>query len=523
VYSQENVMLLSLFLVGLLLGVTPEEVKADVVLVGGLVVDGSGKPGVVANVAVADGKIVAVGKVKVAGKPRLIDVKGLVIAPGFIDLHSHSDYPLQKKATRANQSFLFQGATTVVTGNCGAGPADVAKYFAALEKGGIGTNVLHLIPHNTVRQQVMKNSNRAPTSAELEKMKALVEKGMKDGACGIATGLIYTPGTYSKTEELVALAKVVGKHGGMYASHIRDEGVGVVKSIEEALTIGKEGGLRVHISHLKASGKAAWGKSLDIVATITKARKAGQEITADQYPYEASSTSLTATVVPTRFREGEKADYLARLKGEAAQKAIAAALKRRDGGASVRIARFAKKPEWQGKSIAAIARAEKMSPLEVVLEIERNGGAGIVNFGMSMDDVRVIMKQPWVATASDGVSMIPDKASVPHPRSYGTFARKVGRFGIADKLLSLEQAVRSSSGLPADILRLKDRGYVKVGQWADVVVFDPKKFRDRATYDKPHQFSEGVRFLFVNGVLVIDEGKYTGKLPGRVIRKGGKR
>lgn len=514
-------MLVSLLVV-LGAGGAPAAVKADVVLVGGLVVDGSGKPGVVADVAIAGGKVVAVGKLKAAGKPRLLDARGLIVAPGFIDLHSHSDYPLQKEATRANKSFLFQGATTVVTGNCGAGPADVGAYFRALEKGGIGTNVLHLIPHNTVRRRVMKNSNRAPTPAELEKMKALVDRGMREGACGLATGLIYNPGTYSKTDELVALAKVVAGHKGFYASHIRDEGVGVLVAIDEALKIGKEAGLPVHISHLKASGKAAWGKSLDIVGLIGKARKAGQAVTADQYPYEASSTSLAATVVPARFREGEKADYLARLKSPEAQKAIAASLKRRDGGASVRIARYAKKPDWQGKSIAAIASKEGKSALEVVLEIERNGGAGIVNFGMNMEDVRVIMRQPWVATASDGVSMVPDRTSVPHPRSYGTFPRKVGRFAIADKLLPLEQAVRGASGLPADILGLKDRGYVRAGQWADVVVFDPKKFRDRATYEKPHQFSEGVRWLFVNGVLVVEEGKYTGKLPGKVVRKGGK-
>ncbi|MFO0841458.1 MAG: amidohydrolase family protein [Gemmataceae bacterium] len=232
----------------------------------------------------------------------------MVVAPGFIDLHSHSDYPLQNKATRANLSFAYQGATTVVTGNCGAGPADVAKYFAALEKNGVGCNVIHLMPHNTVRKQVMTNANRAPSPAEL-KMEAILERGMTDGAWGMATGLIYTPGSYSKTDELIALSKVIAKHGGIYASHIRDEGSGVLGAIDEALRIGKEAGLPVHISHLKASGKSVWGKSADIVAAIAAARKAGQVVTADQYPYTASSTSLAATLIPTRWREGTDADF----------------------------------------------------------------------------------------------------------------------------------------------------------------------------------------------------------------------
>lgn len=500
---------------------TAASVDADIVLKGGTIHDGSGGPAVVGDVAIKGDRIVAVGTFEVAGKPTILDAKGLIVAPGFIDLHSHSDFPLLRKGTRANLSFTYQGTTTVITGNCGSGPVDVAGHFQALEKNGIGTNVIHLMPHNAIRRDVMKNANRAPSATEQEKMEALVDKGMKDGAWGLATGLIYNPGTYAKTEEIIGLAKVSARHGGLYASHIRDEGALVLDALEEALRIGREAKLPVHISHLKASGKNAWGKSADIIALLAKARKAGQVVTADQYPYEASSTSLSATVIPARWREGEAADFQKRLAdpdlGPTIRKAIDASLGNRDDGARIRIARYATKPEWQGKDLAAIAKAEKKTPLEIVLEIEKNGGAQIVNFSMSMEDVQFIMKQPFVATASDGSSQSPGD-SVPHPRSYGTFPRKIGRYALSEGLLSVEQAIRSATGLPADILGLKDRGYLKAGTYADVVVFDPTTFRDTATYDKPHQYATGVRYLFVNGEQAIAGGKHTEKLAGRPLR-----
>lgn len=509
-------------LVAALMGTTPlADVEADLVLRGGTIHDGSGKPGVVGDVAIKGDRIVAVGSFQVAGKPRVVSVQDLVVAPGFIDLHSHSDYPLQNKATRANLSFLYQGVTTVVTGNCGAGPIDVAKYFANLRKNGVGSNVIHLMPHNTIRGQVMGNTNRDPSPVELEKMQAIVEYGMKEGAWGMATGLIYNPGTYSKTEELIALAKVAARHGGIYASHIRDEGAGVLSALDEALRIGKEAKIPVHISHIKASGKRAWGKSADMLALLNKARKEGQDVTADQYPYTASSTSIAATLIPARWREGTAADFQKRLAdpdlGPTIRKAIASAIASRDNGASVRIARYVKKPAWQGKDLASIAKQEMRTPLDIVLEIERNGGAQVVNFAMNEEDVRLFMKQSFVATASDGSSQVPGN-TVPHPRSYGTFPRKIGRYALEEGVITLEHALRSSSGLPADILRLKDRGYLRPGQFADMVVFDPKTFRDVATYDKPHQYATGVRYLFVNGVAAIEEGKATGKLGGRPLR-----
>jgi N-acyl-D-amino-acid deacylase len=497
-------------------------VEADLVLRGATLYDGSGRPGVVGDLAIRGDRIVAVGQFTVRGSPRILDGTGLVAAPGFIDLHTHSDQPLTQPTTRANLCYLHQGVTTVVTGNCGAGPVDVAAYFKTLEKNGIGSNVIHQVPHNAVRQAVMKNANRAPTADELKQMERLVDQGMKDGAWGLSTGLIYNPGTYARTDELIALAKVSARHGGFYASHIRNEGTAVLAALDEALTIGRQAGLRVHISHIKASGKKAWGKSADEIALIDRARRDGQSVSADQYPYVASSTSLAATLVPAQFREGDAKDYRARLADPEQlprlRKAIEANLESCEGGASLHIASCRHRPDWKGKDLAAIARQEKKSPVEIALEIERHGGAQIVHFGMSEEDVRLLMKQPWVATASDGASMIPSADTVPHPRSYGCFPRKISHYALEEKLISMEHALRSASGLPADILELPQRGYLRPGYFADVVIFDPKTFRDTATFDRPHQYATGVRYLFVNGRLAMDGGKYTGTLAGRVLR-----
>jgi N-acyl-D-aspartate/D-glutamate deacylase len=505
-----------------LLPMSDAEVQADFVLRGATVYDGTGAKGDVADVAIQGERIVAVGKFTAAGSPRVIDAKGLIVAPGFIDLHTHSDDALTKSKTNANLCYVYQGVTTVVTGNCGFGPADVAGYFKKMEAGKIGTNVIHQVPHNAVREAVMKNSNRPPTADELKKMEALVDQGMQDGAWGLSTGLIYNPGTYAKTDEIIALATVAARHGGFYASHIRDEGTGVLAATDEAITIGREAGLPVHISHMKASGPKVWGKAGDQIALVEKARKAGQVVTADQYPYIASSTSLAAMVVPAQYREGDRKDFIERLddleQGPKISKAIEEKIEGRDGAKRLRVARYTAKPEWQGKDIDAIATAEKRTPLEIVLEIERHGGAQMVNFGMSEEDVRLIMKQPFVATASDGSSQDPSANTVPHPRSYGCFARKIGYYSLAEKVIPLDQAIRSASGLPADILKLPERGYLKPSYYADVVVFDPQTYRDVATFDKPHQYATGVKYLFVNGKLEIDEGKFTDVLAGKVLR-----
>jgi N-acyl-D-aspartate/D-glutamate deacylase len=509
---------LSTWVCAVLLAAAP--VEADVVLRGGTIHDGSGKPGFKGDVALKGDRIVGVGSFELKGMPRIIDCTGLVICPGFIDLHSHSDNPLLEEATRGNVNFLTQGVSTVVTGNCGAGPIDVAEYYSKLE-GKTGTNVAHQIPHNSLRRKVMGEANRPPTAAELEQMKEIVAREMNAGAWGMATGLYYTPGSFADVKELIELSKVVAKHGGFYASHMRDEGTGLLISIDETLTIGREAKIPVHISHLKAYGRRSWGKAADALGLIDAARKKGQVVTADQYPYTASSTSLAADLIPTVFREGTAKDFLARLddpeKGPKIRQAIEQNLKNCDDGRAIRIARCKSQPAWQGLTLTALAQREKKSTLDMALEIERNGGAQIVNFSMSDEDMRLILRQPYVATASDGRATT-DDGTMLHPRNYGTFPRKIGRFSIDEKLIPLEQAIRSASGLPADILRLPERGYIKAGCFADVLVFDPKLFRDTATFDKPHQFATGVVQLYVNGVLAVEKGKPTDAHAGKALR-----
>jgi N-acyl-D-aspartate/D-glutamate deacylase len=510
-------------------------VEADYVIRGATIHDGTGKPAIKGDLAIKGERIVGVGAFQVAGKPKVIDGAGLIVAPGFIDLHTHSDMaiftpgskvPIAEPATKANLNYLTQGVTTIVTGNCGFGPVDVAGYLKQVASAGPGTNVAPLVPHNDLRKQVMGNVNRPPTADELKKMTELVDAGMKAGAWGLATGLYYTPGNYAQTEEVVALAKVAAAQHGIYASHMRDEGLGVLNAIQETLNVGQQAKLPVHISHLKAWGRKAWDKAPDVVALIEQARGKGQAVTADQYPYLASSTMLAAYVIPQNLREGTQQDLIARFddkeQGPKIRKAIEESLAGWDGGKDIRLATYAKRPEWQGKDLAAIAAAEKKTPLDIVLEVERNGGAPAVTFSMNEEGVRLIMKRPWVATASDGAAMVPS-GTFQHPRSYGTFPRKIGHYALEEKTIPLEQAIRSATGLPADILRLPERGYLKPGHFADVVILDPKTFRDRATYDKPHQYATGVKYLFVNGKLTIEDGKATGALAGRALRHVGEK
>lgn len=497
-----------------------EDIEADIVLANATLIDGTGEKPIRGDLAIKNDRIVAIGVFKHRGA-KVLDCTGLVIAPGFIDLHTHSDTPLTLPGTAPNLNYLTQGVTTAVTGNCGAGPVDVADYYARMEKLGIGSNVAHQVPHNAVRQQVMGNADRDPTPAELKLMEELVEKGMKEGAWGLSTGLIYNPGTYAKTEELIALAMIAHKFGGFYASHIRDEGAAIFKALEEILAICRRVGIRVHISHIKVTGRANWGKAGDVIALVRRARKEGLDVTADQYPYAASSTSLAAMVIPAKYREGTSEDFLKRLDdpmlGLKLRDAIRDNVEKRLGGKSLRIASFPPRTDWHGKDLETLSKSLKLDVVDLVLDIQKKGGAGVVSFGMHEDDVRLFMKEPYVATASDGSSQVPSD-TIPHPRSYGTFPRKIGKYAIEDGNISLEQAIRGASGLPADILRLPERGYLKKGYFADVVVFDPKTFRDRATYDEPHVYSTGVAYLFVNGRLAIDQGRYTGARAGRVLR-----
>ena len=450
-----------------------------------------------------------------------------MVAPGFIDLHTHSDEGITESRTRLNLNYLTQGVTTVVTGNCGSGPVDVARYLAAIDGHGAGTNVIHLIPQGSLRSAVMGVADRPPSQAELDRMKNLVARGMAAGAWGMASGLIYVPSRYASTAELIELAKVVAESGGLYASHIRDEEDGLLEAIDEAIAIGKSAALPVHISHLKANGQANWGKAVLALERIKAARQAGQVVTADQYPYIASSTRLGAMVVP-HWAVRVSGDEFARMaaspdRGPLLRAEIQRELDRRGGGGAIRIARFAPQPGRVGRDLVTIARQEGVSPLDVVLDIQRKGGAQAINFGMSESDVRTIMSHGFVATASDGATHLPGGGDRPHPRAYGTFPRKI-RYALDEHVLSLEQAVRSCTGLPAEILGLTQRGVIRPGAFADLVVFDPKTFRDAATFDDPTRFASGVSHLYVNGVALIAAGKPLFKpgtkanLPGRALR-----
>ncbi len=511
----------TLILFQLVTDLSAEPIDADLIIRGGTIYDGSGAAPAVSDIAVKGDRIIAIGKFETGRVGLELDCRGLVVAPGFIDLHNHSDAQVVDRLTRANVNFVTQGCTTVVTGNCGSGPVEVAEYYQKIDAAGAGTNVAHLVPHGNLREAVMGSIQRAATSEEIGRMKDLARRAMQEGAWGMSTGLIYVPGSFADTAELVEIAKVIGEQGGLYASHIRNENGELLIAVNEALEIGRQAKIPVHISHFKASGREAWGLVRRAAEMIDKARQKGEAVSADQYPYIASSTSLDATVIPTWARAGGQKELVARLddteKGARIREAIIDAVRKGDDGARLKIARYAPKPQWAGKSIAEIARAESVAPVEIVIEITRGGGAAIVNFSMSEEDVRYVMTLPWVATASDGRAYLPG-GDRPHPRSYGTFSRKIGHYSVRENTLELPQSIRSCTGLPADILKLPERGYLRVNHFADLVVFNPQEFGDEATFDDPHRYSRGVRYVFVNGQLAVWNGTPTGALAGRALK-----
>jgi len=495
--------------------------EVDILLRGGTVIDGSGAAGEVADVAVDDGKIVDVGDLKNLDAAWTIDCAGLIVCPGFIDLHNHSDKQVVSAETRAVVNFVTQGCTTIVTGNCGSGPVDTGAYYTKIDDHGAGVNVAHLIPQGSLRRRVLGSNEVEPDETQLKEMLELAEKAMQDGAWGMSTGLIYVPSSYASTEELISIATVVGQHGGIYASHIRGEGTGVLKSIDEALRIGREAKLPVHVSHFKSSGRDAWGLVREAARMITEARAAGETVTADQYPYVASSTSLGATLLPSSARAGGNKELIKRLNDEIESEKLRLLLQkgieRREGGTAVRIARYKPQQKWVGRSLFDIADTENKPAAEIAAEILRNGDASVVNFSMSEEDVRHIMSIDWVATASDGRAYLPG-SDRPHPRNYGTFPRKIAYYALQENVMSMEAAIRSMTSLPADILRMKDRGFIRKQMVADITVFDPKTIKDEATFDDPHQYSSGIRYVFVNGVPALSKGKVTGALSGKALR-----
>jgi N-acyl-D-aspartate/D-glutamate deacylase len=497
-----------------------EQTQVDILLKGGTIVDGAGGEPYEGSVAVRGGLIVAVGSdIEVAAARQTIDCSGLVICPGFIDLHNHSDNTLLSPETRDARCYLTQGCTTLVTGNCGGGKRDTGEFYDELATGGIGANIAHLVPHGAIRDQVMGKVRRAASEKELQQMQELVAAGMRGGAWGMSTGLIYVPSSFSDTDELVALAQTVAEHGGIYASHIRNEDDELFEAVEEVIEIARRAGLPCHISHIKASDPANWGKLRVVARMVEQARGSGLKITADQYPYNASSTSMMALLLPDKEREGGEAATAERLKdpNEAARLRPLVA-REIDASGPMMIASFPKKPQWIGKTLHEVAKLENCKPVDVAFELFADPRAQGIHFGMGEEDVRFAMTLPWVATASDGSSKI-DDGTRPHPRSYGTFPRKIGHYAIREKVLSMAAAVRSACGLPADILGMTDRGYIRENLVADLVVFDPEQLEDKATFENPFETSVGIRWVLVNGKTAIADGVPQHVLAGRPLRR----
>jgi N-acyl-D-amino-acid deacylase len=489
------------------------------------VVDGTGNPWYRADIGVRDGRIAAVGDLSQDSAKRTIDAKERVVAPGFIDVHTHVEGGVEK--VPGGDNYVMDGVTTVVTGNCGGSEADLGAWFAKLENTGLGLNVGSLIGHNTVRSAVMGTANRLATPEEIASMQALVEKNMRDGAVGFSTGLIYIPGAYSNSDEVVALAKAASKYGGVYSSHMRDEGAHVLDAIAEAIRVGREGGMRVELSHFKIDNKRLWGSSEKSIGLVEQARREGVDVVVDQYPYDHSSTNLGITLPSWALADGQAkikerlADPVTRDK---IGKEMAANLKKlgqKDYSYAV-VAACASDHAIEGKSISEInvlrGRKKKVKDeIATILDLEAQGGAQMVYHSMGEKDVDRIMRYVNTGIASDG-GIREFGVGVPHPRSYGTNARVLAEYVRKRNILTLEDAIRKMTSLPARTFGFRDRGQVREGYWADLVLFDPARVEDKATYTLPHQFSQGFDLVLVNGQPVVEEGKLTGARPGKIVR-----
>lgn len=507
-----------------LLAVTASAADFDLLITNAQIADGSGGPLVKGSIAVKGGKIVAVGQIEGTADSTL-DAGGQVAAPGFIDVHTHSEDICQIPAA---ENFLRMGVTTIITGNCGHSRTDVAQFFQEIEEAKVAVNVATLIGHNSVRKLGMGGIFiRAPDEVQLETMKGIVDQAMKDGAVGLSTGLIYVPGSFAKTDEIIALAKVAAAHDGIYVSHMRHETLKIFDALDEFMRVVREAGIRGEVSHIKLSGPTAWGKANEVLAVLDKARAEGLKITHDQYAYTASSTGLRQ-LIPDSALEGTHDDYLARIADPKQKAEILAKMAesrqrqgRKDYSYAV-IARFKADPTLNGKSIAEAAKVVRGSDslddqIELVLDIEARGGASAIFHGMEEKDVQTFMKHPLTMIASDGGPRRLGE-DVPHPRSYGDNARVLGRYVRELKLLTLEEAVRRMTSLPAQTFHLKDRGMIKAGAFADIVIFDPAQVNDPSTFNDPHHYAEGFSHVIVNGGVVIRDGQLTEVRSGGPLR-----
>lgn len=489
------------------------------------VVDGAGNPWFVADVGVSGGKIAAIGNLADSGADNVVDARQRVLAPGFIDAHTHVEDTLAKVPFGDN--FVFDGVTTVVTGNCGSSRVDLAEWLAGIEEAGVGLNVASLIGHSSVRAYAMGSEDRAPTAEELHKMEEVVEAAMRAGAVGLSTGLTYVPGAYAGTDEIVALAKVVARHDGAYTTHMRDEGELIVDAIEETLAVGREAGVRVEISHFKIDSKSGWGGSEKTIAMVEAARAEGIDVVVDQYPYDRSSTGITM-LIPAWALAGGTAEFQERLQDAKVRASIEAGMREyleRKGHADyswAMVAAFEPDTTVEGKTIPEINQIRGRPPgldneILTVLELAARGYVQMVYHSMSEEDVERIMRYPNTAVASDGGTREFAKGR-PHPRSYGTNARVLARYVRELGVLTLEDAVRRMTSLPARTFGFRDRGLIREGMAADLVVFDPDKVEDRAIFDDPHQYSTGFDVVLVNGEAVVADGELTRQRPGQVLR-----
>ncbi|MBI3715732.1 MAG: D-aminoacylase [Betaproteobacteria bacterium] len=496
---------------------------ADLLIRNGRIVDGTGNSWFLGDVAVKDGKIVAIGHLDEFKAARTIDARRHIVAPGFIDVHGHIENVLDIPTA---DNYVHDGVTTVITGNCGGSADRLPEFLAGIDGRHTSINVASLVGHNTVRRLVMGLEDRRATPDEQRQMEAMVEQAMRDGAVGLSTGLIYLPGLYSTTDEVVGLARASARHHGIYASHIRDEGNKVAEAIQEAIDIGRQAKLPVEISHFKVTAPANWGRSRETLALVESARREGLDVTIDQYPYTASSTNL-GVMAPDWALSGGMPALRKRIADPAEHKRIAEEMlatavekKRKDFSYAV-VARHGADPSLNGKNISVINRAKGReatlaAEIETMLDLLLAGGAQIVFHGMIEEDVRTIMKYPFSMVGADGG--VQDGSSIPHPRSYGTNARVLGKYVREEQLVPLEEAVRRMTSLAAQKFQLKGRGLLREGYAADIVVFDDRAVIDKATFENPHQFSTGFDYVLVNGRIVIEQDRHTGVRSGVALK-----
>ena len=501
----------------------PAVAQYDVLIRGGWVLDGLGNPAVVTSVAIVGDRIVAVGELSGATARLVVDASGLYVSPGFIDVHSHAGGGLATEELSHAKPLLAQGITTAVLNPDGGGPADLVQQRRDLLAHGLGVNVALLVPHGSVRRAIMGMEDGEPTPAELGRMVDMVRNGMDAGAFGLSSGLYYAPGSYAETEEVIALARVAGEYSGVYTSHIRDEAdysIGLVGAVDEVIRIAREADITGVVTHVKALGPRVWGYSEMIVEHIQQARDDGVRVYADQYPYEASGTSITGALIPRWAQVGGRDVLLERMMNPNTRGRLRADvienLDRRGGAGRLQFSRHAADPSIEGRTMEEVAQERGVEPAELALQLLEAGGAGLVNFNMDAGDIAALMRQPWTMTSSDG-GLTAMGRGVPHPRFYGTFPRKIRKYVREDGVLELTAAIRSMTSLPASVFGMTDRGVVRVGAIADVVVFDLERFVDKATYTDPHQLAEGVVYVFVNGQVAVERGEFGVELHGDVL------